>query len=561
MERFINILIVNGNDKIQKGLKQILVGGGNNVLLSDSIENAYEIVKNKEIGIIIVSVDDSKNALHELNELRRKSKLKNNYILIITSEISAKLKLVKGLTYGAVDYISFPFNPNLVKSKVEVYKSLYYKDQRIGQLLNNIFPSSVINDLAGNGKFSAKQIQNGVVIFTDFVDFSAKAKKINPLQLIKKLENYFTKFDEIIEKYNIEKIKTIGDSYMAIAGVTESYPKPTLRACLAAMEIRNFMRNERDVAIAMKKDFWEIRIGIHMGPLVAGIIGTSKYSFDVWGDTVNIAARAEAASVGGKITITSNIQPAIENYFETKSRGQIDIHKRGGNIEMFYLGQLKTKYCMYGEGVSPNSKIREICGLETVDFQRMRTEIINRLKSLLPDNISYHDVHHTIDVEKSVIRYSKLEGITNHEILLLRTAALFHDAGYILKYSKNEDFAIQMANKSLPKFGFIQKDIEIITSIINATKHHIEPINNLQKIMCDADHDYLGRPDYYMIANKLREELNNLGKTFKESEWLNFQINFLKNEHIYYTETARNIRELGKTARIEELEQKLKEIE
>ena len=205
MERFINILIVNGNDKIQKGLKQILVGGGNNVLLSDSIENAYEIVKNKEIGIIIVSVDDSKNALHELNELRRKSKLKNNYILIITSEISAKLKLVKGLTYGAVDYISFPFNPNLVKSKVEVYKSLYYKDQRIGQLLNNIFPSSVINDLAGNGKFSAKQIQNGVVIFTDFVDFSAKAKKINPLQLIKKLENYFTKFDEIIEVQKISK--------------------------------------------------------------------------------------------------------------------------------------------------------------------------------------------------------------------------------------------------------------------------------------------------------------------------------------------------------------------
>ena len=119
---------------------------------------------------------------------------------------------------------------------------------------------------------------------------------------------------------------------MELSGVTENKPKSAVRACLAAIEIRDFMRKERDIAIAMKNDFWEIRIGLHMGPLVAGIIGTSKYSFDVWGDTVNIASRAERASKRGHITITSSIQERVTKYFELTSRGEIEIHKRGGSM-------------------------------------------------------------------------------------------------------------------------------------------------------------------------------------------------------------------------------------
>ncbi|MFK7786383.1 MAG: adenylate/guanylate cyclase domain-containing protein [Crocinitomicaceae bacterium] len=561
MERFINILVIESDKKMRIGLKEMLTGSGNNILLAASMETAISILEKKEIGIILIDVEESREAVEELTELQKQNDFRNQYIILISKEGSSSSKLVKGIKQGAVDYISTPFNPNLIRSKIEVYKSLFYKDQRIAQLLSNIFPDSILGELSRGGKFSPKRIQNGVVLFTDFVDFSSKAKNINPLGLIKRLEYYFTKFDSIIDKYKLEKIKTIGDAYMALSGVTEGKPRPAIRACLAAIEIRDFMRNERDIAIAMRKDFWEIRIGLHMGPLVAGIIGSTKFSFDVWGDTVNIASRAEEVTKSGNITITSNIADGIGSYFETIPRGKIDIHKRGGSIEMFYLSKIKSQHSMDGNGLFPSAKLRTVCGLASMDFDQMRENILTRLRSLLPETVVYHDVPHTLNVEKAAIRYAKLEGVDPESILLLRTAALFHDAGYIYSNKENEDFAINMAKSMLPDFGYSDIQVEIVVKIINTTKRSEEPDSLMEMIMCDADHDYLGRPDYYAIANKLRQEYENEDRTMTDLEWIKFQLNFLENIHVYYTETAKNIRNIGKAARIRELNVKLKKLE
>ena len=348
---------------------------------------------------------------------------------------------------------------------------------------------------------------------------------------------------------------------MALSGVTENEPRPAIRACLAAIEIRDFMRNERDISVAMRKDFWEIRIGLHMGPLVAGIIGSSKFSFDVWGDTVNIASRAEEVTKSGNITITSNIADGIGAYFETIPRGKIDIHKRGGSIEMFYLTKLKNQHSMDGNGLFPSAKLRTVCGLASMDFDQMRENILTRLRSLLPETVVYHDVPHTVNVEKAVTRYSKLEGVDPESILLARTAALFHDTGYIYSNKNNEDFGINMAKSMLPSYGYSPIQIEIVTNIIESTKSSVEPRNLLEEIMCDADHDYLGRPDYYAIVNKLRKEYENEDRVMTDREWLNHQLHFLENIHQYYTETAKNIRQIGKTARIRELRIKLEQLE
>lgn len=561
MERFINILIIESDRKLRVGLKEMLTGSGNNVLLADSLEDAYSVLEKKEVGIVLIDIEDSNNCIEELTNISKSNGFQNQYIILIAKDDSSASKLVKGIKQGAVDYISAPFNPNLIRSKIEVYKSLFYKDQRIGQLLSNIFPNSILGELGHSGKFSPKRVQNGVVLFTDFVDFSSKAKNISPLGLIKRLEHYFTKFDSIIEKYQLEKIKTIGDAYMALAGVTEDVPRPAIRACLAAIEIRDFMRNERDIAIALRQDFWEIRIGLHMGPLVAGIIGSTKFSFDVWGDTVNIASRAEEVTKSGNITITSNIADGIGSYFEIISRGKIDIHKRGGSIEMFYLTKIKDLHSMDGKGLYPSAKLRTICGLDSMDFDQMRDTILTRLRSLLPETVVYHDVPHTVNVEKAAMRFAKLEGVDPVSILLIRTAAMFHDAGFIYSNRNNEDFAINMAKSMLPGFGYSELQIEIITKIIESTKSSVEPRNLLEEIMCDADHDYLGRPDYYAIANKLRQEYENDGHFMTETEWINYQLAFLENQHRYYTETAQNIRNIGKTARIRELRVKLTQLE
>lgn len=560
MERFVNILIIDSDITVQLGLKNILIGSGNNILIADTVPEAMPILEQKAIGIILVNMEDYSNQLDLLNEMRSKSLLDNTYIILINKEETA-VKLVKGLKYGAVDFISYPFNPNLIRSKIEVFKTLYFKDQRIGQLLKNIFPEKILNDLATGGKYAPKRIDHGVVLFTDFVDFSTKAKHVSPLKLINKLESYFTKFDEIISKYNLEKIKTIGDSYMALAGVTEKEPFPAVRACLAAIEIRDYMKDQRDVAIALKRDFWEVRVGLHMGPLVAGIIGDKKYSFDVWGDTVNIASRAETASKGGEITITSSIRNEVLEYFELESRGKIDIHKRGGSIDMFYLKEIKHEYCLYQEGKLASAELRAVCGLIPMDFEQMRHQILNRLKSLLPENVIYHDIPHTLNVEKAAMRYARLEGVSDQDLFLLRTACLLHDCGFVYRYHENENFAIGVARSLLPEFGYSPQQVKVVCNIINATKFDVDPETQLEKIMCDADHDYLGRPDYNQISLKLRKELEEFGQTFSDKEWYLFQLRFLESIHEFHTDTAKNLRQNGKENRIADLRRKVSKME
>lgn len=552
MERFINILIIDNDEASIRELKTILYGSGNNVISVPDETSAYVILDKRDVGILLVGISGQESGFELLNRLKHHPGSSDIYKIVITDENGSGAKLVKGFREGAVDHITKPFNPNLVKAKIEVFKALYFKDQRINQLLTNIFPMNVLEELRKKGKFSPQRIEEGTVLFTDFVAFSKFAKHMLPIQLLKKLEGYFNKFDEITERYQLEKIKTIGDSYMALAGVTEKNSRPAVRACLAALEMRDFMINEQLFAHPTRKDFWEIRIGIHSGPLVAGIIGSKKISFDVWGDTVNIAARAEQHSIANGISITDRIAEFVVPYFNLEHRGEVEV-KQGGTVSMYFLNNLKPNYSLFQEGKLPNSILRKECGLMTMDFEHARKTILNRLKSSLPDELTYHDIKHTLDVEKAVLRFAKLEGIKDEDLILLRTAVLFHDAGYILSHLGNEEIAIKLMRNELPSFGYTEEQMTKIATIIRATIKGTTPTSLLEMIMCDADHDYLGRTDYHSIAAKLRVEMVDQGKTMTDKEWVQFQLNYLEQEHRYHTETARNIRLSGKKKRIEEL--------
>jgi class 3 adenylate cyclase/predicted metal-dependent HD superfamily phosphohydrolase len=560
MERFINILIVDDNVENQKELKSILMGGGNNVLLVNSFEEAHLVLDVKEIGILLVNIDGrGEEAPEFLKSVKQINTSRNVYKIVITKDSSRGAKYVRGMHDGAVDFILEPFNPNLIQAKIDVFKSLYHKDQRINQLLRSIFPSNVLEDLNTNNKYSPRRVENGVVLFTDFEDFSFKAKNIKPIRLVKKLEYYFNHFDTIVKRYHLEKIKTIGDAFMVLGGVTENTLHPAIRACLAALEMRDFVRNEKEVAKAVGRESWEIRIGIHMGPLVAGIIGSNKMSFDVWGDTVNIASRSESGTIPGTIAITKMVADEVGPFFNLESRGEIPIQKRGGKIEMFLIDSIRLEYCLYGEGKYPSTALRAYCGLSTVDFEHMKKDILNRIKALIPEEYVYHDIHHIMNVEKAAVRFARLEGIDDDSILLLQTAVLYHDAGFILQYENNENFSADLARANLPKFGYSQDQIDTIANIILSTGYNEEPVTILERIMCDADHDYLGRADYHNVAKKLRKELENVGFKMSNIEWIDFQLSYLEGKHRYYTITAKNIRLIGKKARISELkEQRIK---
>ena len=553
MERFINILVIEPDEKNARGIRTILSGSGNNVILAKSEKEAYVYLNQRSFGIILVSVDNTDSGFDLLSRLKNHKRSAEAYKIVVTENSASGAKLVQGFREGAVDYISKPFNPRLVKAKIEVFKALYFKDQRINQLLSNIFPRNVLQDLNLQGKFSPQRIEEGIVLFTDFVAFSKIAKHMLPLDLLKKLESYFNKFDEIVDRYELEKIKTMGDAYMALAGVTEKHPKPIVRACLAALEMRDFMMNEKIYAAASGSDCWEIRIGIHSGPLVAGIIGTKKMSFDVWGDTVNIAARAEQNSEPNSITITERVASHALPYFNLEHRGAVNI-KHGGDVDMYFLHDLKSEFSFFGEGKIPSQKLRKGCGLLPMDFEKARKKILNSLKSHLSEELVYHDLKHTEDVEKAAIRLAQLEGVKGEDLILLRTAVLFHDAGYMMSLHNNEEQAITFMRKELTNFGYSSAQMDQIALLIRATIRENTPQSILEKIIRDADHDYFGRADYHVVANKLRNELELQGRTMTDLEWIDFQLAYLVGEHRYYTETAINIRLPGKKRRIQELQ-------
>lgn len=343
---------------------------------------------------------------------------------------------------------------------------------------------------------------------------------------------------------------------MALAGVTEKNAHPTVRACLAALEMRDYMINQQISDQAFGAECWEVRIGIHAGPLVAGIIGNKKMSFDVWGDTVNIAARAEENSIGNSITITDQVAAHAKTYFDLEHRGEINV-KHGGNVTMYFLSSLKPNFSLFEEGKIPNSLLRKRCDLIPMDFEQARKVILNNLKSQLPDELEYHDLRHTLNTEKSAMRLANLEGIKGEDLILLRTAVLFHDAGYILSTDGNEQQAIDLMKRTLPKFGYSENQIIRIEQIIRSTMRGVTPTNLLEMIICDADHDYLGRADYHHIASRLRRELENYGRKMTDAEWIEYQLNYLVNEHRYYSNTAINIRLQGKKKRIQELKDQL----
>ena len=174
-----------------------------------------------------------------------------------------------------------------------------------------------------------------------------------------------------------------------------------------------------------------------------------------------------------------------------------------------------------------------------VNFSKAKEYIVNRLVKELPKNLFYHSAHHTFDVVKQAQTIGKSEGISNDEMLILLTAAYFHDSGFLFKYQSNESEAVKLVREVLPEMDYNKEEVEEVCKIILATNINVQPKTLLEKIMCDADHDYFGREGYSKTANNLRKELEEYGDKFNDKEWLEVQINFLEVKHQYYTATSK----------------------
>lgn len=201
------------------------------------------------------------------------------------------------------------------------------------RLLNGILPEQVAAELKRNGFVKPVYFSDAAVIFTDFEGFSRSTESLAPAEVIRRLDGYFSEFDRISAVYGLEKIKTIGDSYMAVAGVPDLHDDPTRAACDAALEISEAAQR---ISAQAGPDGWKIRIGIHVGPLVAGVIGKQKFSYDVWGATVNFASRMESSGAPGRINVSADVHAEVERYYFWEPRGPQPV-KNLGTAEMFFL--------------------------------------------------------------------------------------------------------------------------------------------------------------------------------------------------------------------------------
>ncbi len=206
--------------------------------------------------------------------------------------------------------------------------SIFKGKAKTEALLLNILPDEIAKELKREGKSKARQYENVTVLFTDFVSFTSISEQLSPTQLVEEIHRNFTAFDAIIEKHGLEKIKTIGDAYLAVCGLPVLKPDHAKRVILAAKEITKFVEAD--------KGLFEIRVGVNSGPVVAGIVGVKKYAYDIWGDTVNTAARMEQNSLPNRVNVSGTTYELLKDIFRFEYRGKIHA-KNKGEVDMYFL--------------------------------------------------------------------------------------------------------------------------------------------------------------------------------------------------------------------------------
>jgi PAS domain S-box-containing protein len=231
--------------------------------------------------------------------------------------------------------------------------------EKSDKLLLNILPGEIANELKEKGFVTPEFYKETTILFTDFKGFTQISEKMTPEELIKELDSCFSQFDNIAEHYQLEKLKTIGDSYMCACGLPIPDKSHAIKAALAALEIKHLMDEVKNIKKSLGIPYWELRIGMHSGPVMAGVVGTKKFAYDVWGDTVNTASRMESSGQIGEVNVSEATYYLLKEYFDFEYRGEIEA-KNKGKIKMYFIKQIKKEFSSKGEGLVPNDKLESI---------------------------------------------------------------------------------------------------------------------------------------------------------------------------------------------------------
>ena len=224
---------------------------------------------------------------------------------------------------------------------------------RAEALLGNVLPAPIADELKRSGRVQPKYARSATILFADIQGFTLLAERIEPARLIDLLDQYFSALDEICARYGLEKVKTIGDAYMAVAGVLAPERRHPIDVCLAALDMQTIVDRFKGRCETIGEHAVQLRIGIHTGPVIAGVVGKYRLTFDIWGDAVNTAWFMEAYGAPGRINVSETVAGQVQGLFELEPRGPIEA-KHDRAHEMFFLNRLKAEYSRSEDGRLPN---------------------------------------------------------------------------------------------------------------------------------------------------------------------------------------------------------------
>ena len=426
---------------------------------------------------------------------------------------------------------------------------LVRQKEQTEKLVQKLLPQKTLKEIQETGSAKSQKYELVTVLFADIKDFTKIAEKTIPEELINYLNEIFTSFDNIISKYNIEKIKTIGDAYMCAGGMPNKDRSNPIEVVLAGMEMLSKLEelNQKNELI------FDIRIGIHTGSVIAGVVGIQKLEYDIWGDTVNSASRMETYGKEGIVNVSSETFKYINEFFDCEIRNKSKL-KYSGNLDMYFVKKIKKHLSEYSSGKTPNKEFK--VKLQTMRLKDIEEHMFEKLDNGLPKNLYYHNLKHTINVYYRVEIIGMEEKVNEEELLLLKTAAIFHDAGFMVSYDNNEAIGAKMAEETLKNYNYTKKQINIIKSIILSTTMPQHPKTHLEMIMCDADLDYLGSTNFIPVSQNLFRELFERGKISTIDQWNRMQYKFIQ-KHKYFTASARKHRDSGKTSVLLDLKKRI----
>lgn len=437
-----------------------------------------------------------------------------------------------------------------IKKLEKLNEKLLRDNEKMKSLNEKLSPEGMREAGDAEKKEKSLKFNMATVLFADVRGFSKLIEGMDSATIMDELDEILYEFDSIVSKYKIEKIKTIGDTYMCAGGIPVKNITNPIDVVMSAMEMRNFLTAFESKKRGKENQIWDLKIGIHTGPVTATISGKKKVNYDIKGDTVNTASRVEAVSENGSILISVMTYELVKEFFDCEYFGKLPV-KYKGDLQMYIVKGLKPEFSVNGIGVVPNEAFRIKFGL--IQFTDIQEVILDKLEKELPDYLFYHNVKHTVDVVTEVELIGWGEGCTDEEILLLKTAGLFHDVGHTVTYDGHEYQGTLIAREMLPKYNYSPEQIDRICAIIMSTKLPPKPTNLLEDIICDSDLDYLGRSDFIPVSNTLFEELKAQNKMGSLNDWNKIQVKFISG-HQYFTKTARSLREVNKQLQIERIQ-------